>query len=105
MFATVAHALLRLIDHDAGEVYFDNRNIDSMSAADRRQLRQKLTILFQNPYSSLNPKMRVLDIVAEPLKTAFGLRGDALRDRVTKHLHDVGLASEHLRMRVYGETG
>ena len=95
--STVAHALLRLIDHDAGEVYFDNRNIDSMSAADRRQLRQKLTILFQNPYSSLNPKMRVLDIVAEPLKTAFGLRGDALRDRVTKHLHDVGLASEHLR--------
>jgi oligopeptide/dipeptide ABC transporter ATP-binding protein len=95
--STVALALLRLIDHDAGEVYFDNRNIDNMSAADKQLLRQKLTILFQNPYSSLNPKMRVIDIVGEPLKTAFGLRGEVLRQRVVQHLYDVGLGSEHLR--------
>jgi oligopeptide/dipeptide ABC transporter ATP-binding protein len=95
--STVAHALLRLIDHDAGEVYFEDRNIDAMSVADRQRLRQKLTILFQNPYSSLNPRMRVLDIVGEALKTAFGLRGHALRDRVTQHLNEVGLDSEHLR--------
>ncbi len=95
--STVAHALLRLIEHDAGQVYFDRQDIDRLNAAEKRRLRQKLTILFQNPYSSLNPKMRVLDIVGEPLKTAYGLRGAALRQRVEAHLIDVGLGPEHLR--------
>ncbi len=95
--STVAHTLLRLVDHDAGEVFFENRNIDNLPAAEQRKLRHRLSIVFQNPYASLNPRMRILDIVGEPLRTAFGLKGKALRARVTRQLAAVGLGEEHLR--------
>ncbi len=93
---TVALTLLRLLQHDAGEVYFDGRNLDSLSTADRQAVRRNLSIVFQNPYSSLDPRMRIRDIVGEPLRTVYGLRGRDLTERVARHLESVGLAREHL---------
>ena len=94
--STVALTLLRLIAHDGGRVTFEGADLDAMGGEQERKLRQELSIVFQNPYSSLNPRMRIRDIVGEPLRTAYGLRGRALRDRVRQHFADVGLGAEHM---------
>jgi oligopeptide/dipeptide ABC transporter ATP-binding protein len=95
--STVALTLLRLITHDGGRVLFEGNDLDSLDSKAKQELRRALSIVFQNPYSSLNPRMRVRDIVAEPIKTAFGIRGRELAERVQQHLGDVGLGPEHLR--------
>ncbi len=94
--STVALTLLRLIAHDGGRVMFEGTDLDAIGGEQERKLRQDLSIVFQNPYSSLNPRMRIRDIVGEPLRTAYGLRGRALNDRVRQHLGDVGLGAEHM---------
>ncbi len=94
--STVALTLLRLIAHDGGRVVFEGADLDAIGGEQERKLRQDLSIVFQNPYSSLNPRMRIRDIVGEPLRTAYGLRGRSLRDRVRQHLGDVGLGAEHM---------
>lgn len=95
--STVALSLLHLIEHDGGTVRFEGVEFDQLKGRAEQRLRRELSIVFQNPYSSLNPRMRVKDIVGEPVKTAYGLRGRALLERVEKHLADVGLGPEHLR--------
>jgi oligopeptide/dipeptide ABC transporter ATP-binding protein len=94
--STVALTLLRLIAHDGGRVRFEGVDVDTLGAKDEQALRRKLSIVFQNPYSSLDPRMRVRDIVGEPVKTAFRLRREELLARVQRHLEDVGLGPEHL---------
>ncbi len=91
---TVALSLLRLIDPDGGRVLFEGA--DLVDGGDQAW-RQRLSIVFQNPYSSLDPRMRIRDIVGEPLVTAFGLSGKALTERVIRHLQDVGMGPEHLK--------
>jgi len=93
---TVALTLLRLIEHDGGEVYFDGENFDQLSRSRRQAVRRELSIVFQNPYSSLDPRMRIRDIVGEPLRTVYRLRGRELTDQAARHLENVGLAREHL---------
>lgn len=95
--STIALSLLRLIGNDGGKVVFDGADFDELSATEQQKMRQNLSIVFQNPYSSLNPKMRICDIVGEPLQTAYGLKGAELRERVKRHLNDVGLGEEHLK--------
>src|SRR5262249_2329573 len=94
---TVALTLLRLMRPDAGRVRFEGADLDGTGEKQEKVWRQRLSIVFQNPYSSLDPRMRIRDIVGEPLVTAYGLRGHALTERVARHLHEVGLAAEHLR--------
>ncbi|MBO0332623.1 ATP-binding cassette domain-containing protein [Sneathiella sp. CAU 1612] len=95
--SSIALSLLQLISSDGGTVHFDGTDFTSLSDQQRQQFRKKLSIVFQNPFSSLNPKMRVRDIVGEPLKTVFGLKGSKLEERVAQHLRDVGLGREHLK--------
>ena len=95
--STVALALLRLIDHDGGTVHFDDTDIDQVSGHAQDVLRRELSIVFQNPYSSLNPRMRVRDIVGEPIRTAYEVNRKETEERVVRHLRDVGLGPEHLR--------
>lgn len=95
--SSIALSLLRLIPSSGGTVVFDGLDFDNISENDRLKLRQDLSMVFQNPYSSLNPKMRIRDIVAEPLKTCYGLKGKELYDRVDGHLNDVGLGQEHMK--------
>lgn len=90
---TVALSLLRLIRPDAGRVRFEGADLGEV---DEKVWRRRLSIVFQNPYSSLDPRMRIRDIVGEPLIAAYGLRGKALGEKVLKHLHAVGLGAEHL---------
>jgi peptide/nickel transport system ATP-binding protein len=70
--STVGKAILRLYDVTDGEVYLDGERIDNMPAGKLRPIRQRVQVVFQDPFSSLNPRMKVRDILAEPLIN-FGL--------------------------------
>jgi peptide/nickel transport system ATP-binding protein len=90
--STVGRAILRLFDITAGQVVLDGRRIDDMSAATLRPLRRRVQVVFQDPFSSLNPRMRVRDIVAEPIRN-FGLANSArdLDARIAKLMDQVRL--------------
>ncbi len=70
--STVGRSILRLFDITAGQVVLDGRRIDQLSAAALRPLRRRVQVVFQDPFSSLNPRMRVRNILAEPMRN-FGL--------------------------------
>jgi len=70
--STVGRAILRLFDVTAGQVVLDGQRIDDLSAPALRPMRRRVQVVFQDPFSSLNPRMRVKDIVAEPIRN-FGL--------------------------------
>ena len=74
--STVGRAILRLFDITAGQVVLDGCRIDDLSAGALRPLRRRMQVVFQDPFSSLNPRMRVRDIVAEPIRS-FGLAKSA----------------------------
>ena len=70
--STVGRAILRLFDITAGQVVLDGQRIDDLSPDRLRRLRQRVQVVFQDPFSSLNPRLRVRDILAEPIRN-FGL--------------------------------
>ena len=90
--STVGRAILRLIQPTDGEVWLDGARIDNLPAGQLRPLRARMQVVFQDPFSSLNPRMRVRDIIAEPLRN-FGLaRGKgALEDKVAQLMDTVRL--------------
>src|SRR6201990_1432031 len=86
---------LRLIDPTRGSVEFEGRDVLATSGAELRRLRREMQIIFQDPYASLNPRMRVRDIVAEPLVIhRIGDRGER-RERVAELLKKVGLDPDY----------
>jgi len=90
---TVTKVLLRLEQPTAGAVRFGDKIVHELSGNDLREYKRAVQAVFQDPYSSMNPRMRVLEIVAEPLRVHQGLRGSALCDRVEELLSDVGLSA------------
>jgi peptide/nickel transport system ATP-binding protein len=70
--STIGRCILRLFDITAGQVNLDGRRIDDMSSGALRPLRRRMQVVFQDPFSSLNPRMRVGDILAEPIRN-FGI--------------------------------
>ena len=74
--STVGKAVLRLFDITAGQVVLDGQRIDDLSPSALRPLRRRIQVVFQDPFSSLNPRMRVKDILAEPIRN-FGLAKNA----------------------------
>jgi len=65
--STVGRCLLRLIEPTAGHVYFEGRDVLALNKKELREIRREMQIIFQDPYASLNPRMKIGDIVAEPL--------------------------------------
>ncbi len=97
---TTARCILRAIEPTAGQVIFrlpDGRTVDLASLSDRalKPLRQHAQMVFQDPFSSLNPRMTVGDIVGEPLVIHRLARGPELAERVAETLRRVGLKPEH----------
>jgi peptide/nickel transport system ATP-binding protein len=88
--STIGRCILRLFDITAGQVSLDGRRIDDMSSGALRPLRRRIQVVFQDPFSSLNPRMRVRDLLAEPIRNfglahsagEIGTRIDALLDKV-----------------------
>lgn len=93
--STLGRSILRLIEPTSGEVYFQGKNLLAMSQRDLRDLRRQMQIIFQDPYASLNPRMRVGNIVGEGLEIHKIAKGKAKRDRVMELLHQVGLREDH----------
>jgi len=93
---TIGRCLLGLIKPTSGEVYFEGTNVLSLSGRRLRKLRRDMQIVFQNPYSSLDPRMTVLSIVGEPLQTHTSLGHGQIRDRVVELLEQVGMSGAHI---------
>jgi oligopeptide transport system ATP-binding protein len=94
---TTGRCILRLIEPSSGEVIFDGKDVLSLSRGEMRRTRRDLQIVFQDPYSSLNPRMRVSDIVEEPLIIhRLGSKAER-RERVKQLFGLVGLNPDHLR--------
>jgi len=95
---TTGRLILRLIEPTSGYVIFDGRNVFSLQKEQIRLLRRDMTLIFQDPYLSLNPRMTVAEIVGEPLRNHGLTRSKPETEaRVAYLLERVGLRSEHLR--------
>jgi len=94
---TVGRTILRLIEPTAGAALLDDEDIFDLAPGELRALRRRMQIIFQDPYSSLNPRMTVEQIVGEGLAIHGLASGSELRDRVAELLERVGLSSEHMR--------
>jgi oligopeptide transport system ATP-binding protein len=93
--STLGRTILRLIEPTSGEIYFQGKNLLGLSQRELRDTRRQMQIIFQDPYASLNPRMRVGDIVGEGLEIHKLARGKAKRERVMELLHQVGLREDH----------
>ena len=88
---TTSNLVLGLEAPTSGVIKFEGRDLASLDAAGRRNYRKSVQAVFQDPYASLNPRMRISDIIAEPLVTNETVAKDALRRRVLEVLDLVGL--------------
>jgi peptide/nickel transport system ATP-binding protein len=93
--STLGRTILRLIEPTSGEIIFQGKNLLALSQRELRDTRRQMQIIFQDPYASLNPRMRVGDIVGEGLEIHRLARGKAKRERVMELLHQVGLREDH----------
>jgi oligopeptide/dipeptide ABC transporter ATP-binding protein len=93
---TLARITLRLIPPTSGEVYFDGRNIFELEKEELKRFRRDTAMVFQDPYSSLNPRMIIADVVGEPLSIHGIAHGEDRDEMVQELLEKVGLKAEHL---------
>lgn len=92
---TLGRALLRLVEQSSGQVVFDGRRLDSLSRSEMRQLRRRMQIIFQDPYSSLNPRLTVGQTLMEPLVSHRLLSdNNARRTKVLDLMERVGLSPD-----------
>ncbi len=107
---TAGRVILRAYDPTAGEVWFKDRrlgrvNIPTLDKVQLHQIRQNMQLIFQDPYSSLNPRMTLLEIVGEPLYVNQVARGKAMKDRVAELLAVVGLRPEYMTRYPHAFSG
>ena len=107
---TAGRTILRAYEPTSGSAVFDDGqseavDLATLSEEELKPLRRRLQMIFQDPFSSLNPRMTVRDLVAEPLIIHRLARGDELEDRVTDMLRKVGLQPEHRRRYPHAFSG
>ncbi len=93
---TLGRIVLRLLEPTAGQVLFDGRDLTTLKGNEMRKMRQQMQVVFQNPLSSLSPRFKVEQIVAEPIVTHRVLPKADIRPRVIELLEQVGLGKQHL---------
>lgn len=95
--STTGRVILRLIEPTDGEVIFEGKDVTKLSRGEMRHMRKDMQIIFQDPYSSLDPKKTVSQIIAEPIKENRILTGHhAIEDRVLELMDTVGLAERYI---------
>jgi oligopeptide/dipeptide ABC transporter ATP-binding protein len=92
---TLGRTIMKLLEPTAGRIIFDGKDITNYGRKQMRPIRREIQIVFQDPYASLNPRMTVREIVAEPLRIHGLYRGKDGRMRVEELLRTVGLSPEH----------
>ncbi|MEW5721131.1 MAG: dipeptide ABC transporter ATP-binding protein [Chloroflexota bacterium] len=107
---TIGRCIMRAYDPTAGKIYYRNQkeaqvDLAALKSNELKPYRRELRMIFQDPYSSLNPRMTVLDIVGEPLKVHGIARGAELEDRVANLLKRVGLRPEYMRRYPHAFSG
>jgi oligopeptide/dipeptide ABC transporter ATP-binding protein len=103
--STVGRCLLRLIEPTAGEINFAGEDVLSLDKKRLRQLRREMQIIFQDPYASLNPRMKIGDIIAEPLVIHNQGSKSERRDRVASLLRRVGLDPDYMNRYAHEFSG
>jgi peptide/nickel transport system ATP-binding protein len=94
---TVGRAILRLTEPTRGRIVFDGADISTLPQSELRAYRRRMQIIFQDPYASLNPRMRIEDILGEAFAVHRLAHGAARRERIVALLERVGLSAIHLR--------
>jgi oligopeptide transport system ATP-binding protein len=94
--STLGRLIIKLLDLTEGQVMFKDQDISKLDAKRMFDLRKKMQIIFQDPYASINPRMKVLDIIGEPLETHHVARGKAKEEMVGSLIDRVGLRREAL---------
>lgn len=95
--STTGKLINRLIKPDSGEIWFEGKEISKISQKDMRQFRSDMQMIFQDPNASLNPRMRIEDIVSEPLLVHTSLNAEQRMERVKNLLENVGLNANYAR--------
>ncbi|MCI2416404.1 ATP-binding cassette domain-containing protein [Saccharopolyspora sp. K220] len=103
--STTGRALLRLVEPDRGTVRLRETELTALSGQELRRHRRRIQMVFQDPYSSLDPSMVIAESVGEPLEVHEGLRGKERDDRVRDLLVRVGLSARHLERYPYEFSG
>ncbi len=93
--STLGRTILRLIEADRGEIRFEGQDVRAAGRRELRALRCRMQVVFQDPYASLNPRMRVGEAIGEGLGIHRIARGEARRRRVAELLETVGMRPEH----------
>ncbi len=92
---TTGRLITRLLDPTSGSIVFDGDEITSLSRGELRSFRRRMQIVFQDPFASLDPRMRIRQIVEEPLRYSTNLKSNERRERVMETLDVVGLNPDH----------
>ncbi|HET7595644.1 MAG TPA: oligopeptide/dipeptide ABC transporter ATP-binding protein [Burkholderiales bacterium] len=103
--STTGRTVLRLIEPTSGTIRWRGQRIEQLPAGDMRPVRRELQAVFQDPYSSLNPRMRAADIVAEPVRNFESARPAEIEDRVATLFEKVGLRRDQMVKYPYEFSG
>jgi oligopeptide/dipeptide ABC transporter ATP-binding protein len=103
--STIGKTVLRLIEPTAGTIEWRGQRIDALQGAAMRPYRRELQAVFQDPYASLNPRLRAADIVAEPIRNFEDVSAAEIRDRVTALFERVGLRPDQMPRYPYEFSG
>jgi peptide/nickel transport system ATP-binding protein len=90
--STTGNVILRLLEATEGEILFEGQDLRKLTPKQMREKRKDIQMIFQDPFSSLNPRMRVFDLIAEPLRSHKIATGERLRKRVLELMEVVGLS-------------
>ena len=103
--STIGKTVLRLVEPTAGSIEWRGQRIDELHGQAMRPFRRELQAVFQDPYASLNPRMRATDIVAEPIRNFEEVSATEIRDRVVSLFERVGLRADQLPRYPYEFSG
>ncbi|MBP1926633.1 oligopeptide/dipeptide ABC transporter ATP-binding protein [Sedimentibacter acidaminivorans] len=94
--STTGRSLLRVIEPTSGKITFRNEDVIRLSKEEMRKKRKDMQLIFQNPYSSLNPRMTVNKLLSEPLRTHFSMSQKEIEEQILWVIDKVGLTKEQL---------
>lgn len=95
--STLSRMIVKIIDSDSGKILFNGIDIKTFKRKEIKEYRKKIQLIFQDPYSSLNPKMKCYDIIADPLRNLTNLKEKEIRERVEEISYKCGIDKEYLK--------